>query len=735
MPNIRSSLFLTYFLAAILLTSCSDPKPRRPSGPPPSQSQGASLNLSDPKTQEALQEIARTMGREMGREAAKELKKELGNIQLSSTPSGSPSPSTTQDQELVSKSKPTVSLAHCTPAVREYYEARPKQFTLTTLDNIPDDLVWDDGSKLEPFSSPDAVKGGTFQDFMLDFPRTLRFLGPDANGSFRNYILDYNAMYLAHPYPNGDGDYPGLATKWAIAPDGKTIYFKLNSKARYSDGKPVRATDYFFHFYFMRSPHITAPWYNDFWGEEKYPNITIYDKETISITHWKAKPDIVERCGQVRPVPEHFYQELDEFFVEDYQWKMEPTPGAYHVLPENVNKGTSITLTRVPDWWADDLRFFKNRFNPEKINVMVVREMAKAFELFKKGEIDIHGLALPKYWYDQLADNSLEVEKGYIHKIQFYNQIPRPTYGLRINTSLPHLDNRDVRLGIQYALNWDLVLDRVFRGDFVRMNTVTDGYGSRSHPSLQARKFDIGKALEHFAKAGFKQRDADGILTNDKGEKLSFTISTGYKPYEDVLTVLKQEAPKAGLELHLDMLEPTSAWKKIQEKKHQIAFFALGVSVEMYPRFWETYHSDNAYKLEGDAKYNADGSLKPGLEQKMQTNNATITAVREIDHLINTYRESESLEEITRIAHTLGEKLHEEAAFVPGWVKPWYRIGHWRWVKFPEHFDGMESTEPGEFHVHWIDEKAKEETLKAMETGAAFEKAVKVLDPYHLRKE
>ena len=44
---------------------------------------------------------------------------------------------------------------------------------------------------------------------MRDFPRTLRTIGPDANGAFRSYLLDYNVISLVHPHPNSDGYYPG----------------------------------------------------------------------------------------------------------------------------------------------------------------------------------------------------------------------------------------------------------------------------------------------------------------------------------------------------------------------------------------------------------------------------------------------------------------------------------------------------------------------------------------------
>ena len=690
------------------LAGCGQPKPKRPKGPPPEGSSSGPIDLTDPRQKAVLMEIAREVGREIA--------KELGNVQVNEAP----------------KSYSTVTLDHCVESVREHYEENSDHYTLATPSDLPTDLTWMDGSELKIFSSPDAVQGGTFQEYTGDFPRTLRFVGPDANGSFRRHIHDRNTMLLTKPYPNGDGDYPGLAKSWAIGEDGRTVYFKLDPDARYSDGKPVKVTDYFFHMYFMRSPHITAPWYSDYFGTDKFENITIYDDHTISIRYWKAKPDIVERVT-IRPIPEHFYEELDELYLKDYDWIMEPTTGPYQVLEENIEKGSSVTLTRVPNWWANDKRFYKNRFNPAAIKVTVIRDPNKTFEIFKKGEIDIQVLSLPESWYEKIPNDSESVEKGYIRKVTFYNEIPRPTWGIQINSGQPLLDNKDIRVGINYAMNWDLVLEKVFRGDYLRMNTVADGYGPRSHPTLKARKFDVEKALAHFAKAGFTKRGPDGILVNDQGQRLSFTITTGYKRVKDVLTVLQQEGPKAGVEFNLEILELTAAWKKIDEKKHQLMFGGLNVSVEMYPRFWETYHSDNAYETEGYDKYNEDGTLKSNLKPKAQTNNSTNLAVREIDQTIEKYRKSESLEEITQLSHKLMEMLHDEAVFVPGWYKPWYRLGHWRWVKFPEFFDGMESREPGEFHVHWIDVDAKKETLEAMKSGKAFEKSILTIDPYKLR--
>jgi microcin C transport system substrate-binding protein len=616
-------------------------------------------------------------------------------------------------------------IAHSEEGVLEFYLKHPDAFRVKTLDELPKDLKWENGESEAIFSSPEAKRGGTWNMYENDFPRTLRFVGPDANGSFRGYIHDYNSIPLAQNHPGSDGYFPGTAKQWAVSTDGHTAFFQIDTDARYSDGQPLRISDFLYTFYFMRNKHINAPWYNDFYGKDKFTNITLFGKETLSISFYKAKPDMLERVS-IRSIPEHFYGELDDEYLQDYQWKMEPTLGAYEVLEENIEKGKAITITRVKDWWADDKPFYLNRFNPERIRISVVRDPNKVFELFRKGDLDIHGLGLPEFWYDKLPDSAPEVTNGYIHKLTFYNQIPRPSWAIRINAGKTPLDNLDVRVGLHHAMNFQLVLDKVFRGDYQRMRTVADGYGPQTHQKLQARGFSIEKAETAFAKAGYTKRGPDGILQNpETRERLSITLTTGYKRMENVITVLKEEARKAGLELNLEILEGTAAWKKVNEKNHQIALTAFNVSVEMYPRFWEPFHSDNAYKEEGDSKYKADGSLKANLTTKTNTNNFTQTANKEVDQLINQYRKSEDISEITQLSHELAQQIHDHASWIPGWKKPWIRYGHWRWMEFPDDWGPKETRDVEEFHVFWIDEKKKAETLAARKNSKSFPKQIR----------
>ena len=85
----------------------------------------------------------------------------------------------------------------------------------------------------------------------------------------------------------------------------------------------------------------------------------------------------------------------------------------------------------------------------DKIHLAVIRDTSKHFEAFKRGDIDQFSLSLAEYWYEKLPDTDPDVAAGYIQKTMFYNEHPRPTFGIWINTSKALLDSVDVRTGIQ----------------------------------------------------------------------------------------------------------------------------------------------------------------------------------------------------------------------------------------------------------------------------------------------
>jgi len=586
-------------------------------------------------------------------------------------------------------------------------------------------LKWEDGSDLPEFSDPAAKKGGTLNVWISDFPGTFRTIGPDDTGGIREFLLDDVAMTFVSPHPNVPGRfYPRLASSWAVDLAHKTVFFRLDPDARWSDGVPVTTDDVVFSWYFYRSPIVEEPWYNDFYTKT-YGAITVYDAHTFSITLSELRPDIVDRAGNVAIYPKHFFNDFGPGWTKKYDWRICPTTGAYTVRDEDVKRTSSITLSHVKDWWAEKKRFSRGCYNPDRVRLEVIRDPDKAFEAFVHGDVDLFGLTTEQ-WYVKLPDNHPSVTSGFTVKTTFYNRIPSPDFGLWINEARAPLDNLDVRLGIQYSTNFALVCQQYFRGDAQIQKTASDGYGWDPNPAVKPRPFDPTKAREYFAKAGFTQQGPDGVLMNSQGRRLSFTITSIYRYYQDVLVILKQEALKAGLEFNIEILDGTSGWQKIQQKKHDIAFAAFRRTVEMYPRYWECFSGENAY----DVPYLPDGSPNPARKVKQNTNNLTLIADHQLDQLITRYDKTETMDQVKDLSAQIEQIVYDDASWVNGWKRPFYRVGYRPWVRWPKDFNVMRSLDGFEFWLMWIDQDQQKADLAAKAEGRSLSPQILTYDKF-----
>ena len=109
------------------------------------------------------------------------------------------------------------------------------------------------------------------------------------------------------------------------------------------------------------------------------------------------------------------------------------------------------------------------------------------------------------------------------------------------------------------------------------------------------------------------------------------TISYGTDEHTPWLIVVREEARKAGIELNLQLLDPATWGRQMQEKKHQIVLMSLGRSLT--PSFWQSHHSDEAHEP--------------------NNNNVTNTDITALDALIEEYDRTTELERRIALAHQI----------------------------------------------------------------------------------
>ncbi|ELY2118227.1 ABC transporter substrate-binding protein [Vibrio parahaemolyticus] len=587
---------------------------------------------------------------------------------------------------------------------------------------LPTDLNWQTNWDEPQYGSPEAKRGGTYRTFMSSFPQTLRSVGPDANSGLRSFILDETPGLVVR-HPDTLEFIPELANEWALAGDNKTVYFKLNPQAKWSDGKPVTADDFVFMLKFYRSKDILEPWYNDYYNKT-VADVIKFDDHTFAVKAAKElnPEELLLRMGALRPRPAHFYANpkkdengdgIHDDFVRYYNFKSEPTTSAYYLA--DVKKGKSVTFKHVgEDWWGYTNKYYENRYNVDKIRITVIRDSDIAMKHFEKGKLDAFGLVLPSLWHDK--SNTAPYQKGYIEKFWGYNQYPVGAGGVWINTTMPLLDDLNIRKGITYATDFDGMIENVMRRDYSRKPNPTGfGHGKYTLPDVKAPKFEPEKAAAAFEAAGFDKIGSDGIRVNDKGQRLSFELTYSSPVHTPRIAFLREQAKLAGLDIELKLIDGSSMFKYVREKKHELAFFDMGTSE--IPTYWEYFHSVNA--------------------NKPQTNSFTNYSTPELDEKIIAYRFNMDMDKKIQLGHEIQRDIIDAHVIVTGYMVPYVRYGHWRWLKLPE--KPMNRMTEALFSggiigdgTYWIDKDVKKETQKAMKSGKTFEPVVVVDDTYKL---
>ncbi len=593
----------------------------------------------------------------------------------------------------------TITLSHLAKAQK----VKTSQATVSTQilslpkSQLPKGLKWESNPKDPIYSSSKVKPGGTMYLSIETFPLTIRTIGPDSNSSFRSYILD-NHWSLVSIHPNTRNIIPLLASHWAFGKDQRSMFFKIHPQAKWSDGVPVTTDDFLFMVKMMQSKNIVDPFANDYF--KKYIEKVIkYDDKTLGVFAVRPHPSL-EQYVSLTPRPKHFYNgKVPTNFVKRYNWKVEPVTGPY--LLTKIRKGKGFTFEKQKNWWGQNLRYVKNRFNPKRLIVKVVRDQAVTFEQFKNAKLDVYEAMVPENWHLKCRGN--EFNKGYIEKTTYYTDSPRSNRGFYLNTSNPLFKNSKIKHSFAHAMNIDESLKKIFRGDVYRLERMYTGYGPYENKSIIARKYNIQKVETLMKSIGWK-RGSDGIWTKG-GQRFSVKVTYSYAVYTSHLGFLKEEAKKAGVELILEFLDGSMAFKKVREKNHQATFWAW--STGLIPSPWQAFHSIN---------------VKPN------TNNISNTADRRLDQMIDEYRETTNKTKHTQLAKNIAKRVHDLGDFIPSHYFPFVRACHWRWMRLPEGkaatllsqqllFNPTDAATGGLF---WIDSQMKKATLATKKQGKKF---------------
>ena len=465
------------------------------------------------------------------------------------------------------------------------FENIAKSLGYTTLELTSEDEKF--------FGDPRAVKGGTFRDPGFGrYPANLRILGKEA-GYVENITIEklcYESLLERHPL-TWEYSVPRLASHWKISDDKKTYWFRINPDARWSDGRRVTADDVVSTWFLRMDETILSPSEQVTFDKFEEPIA-----ESIYIVKIESKEELWENFDNIAGMsilPAYYVDQVDgSDFIEQYQFKMMPGSGPYIINNEDIINQESYKLTRRKEFWGENLKQNRYRFNFDAINFFIIKDNDPLiFEKLKKGEFDYMTNYRSRVWVEECTPEKVKsIDKGWLKMHRVFAQRPAGTSGYGFNMRKFPFNDKNIRYAFGYLYDREKMNREMYYNQYEMMHSWNSGtmYENEENSKLL---YNPEKAMEHLKLAGFTKKNKDGILINDAGQTLSFEIAAE-KGSTYMITPVQNMLKQYGIDMQIINMDGTTEWKNRNERNFKIYLHSFTGSV--HPSFEQWFRSDLA---------------------------------------------------------------------------------------------------------------------------------------------
>ncbi len=390
-------------------------------------------------------------------------------------------------------------------------------------------------------SGSEGREGGALRATFGSFPD---YLDPALSHSEEGWTAIYDTYIPLLTYKHASGKegsevIPGLARSLPrISADGKTYRLQLRSGLRYSDGSPIKASDFaraMERVFLLNSSG--SPFYTDIVGAAEFAKTKeggiagiVTDDETGEITIRLSRPRGT------------FLQELALPFAaplpagtpdEDLTADPPPASGPYEIVSSQPGKGWSYA--RNPFWEKADAERLPQipGGHVDKIEVTVLRNPATQVADIESGRLD---------WMENPPppDQYAAVKEKY-EGTQFREEETESTYFFWMNVTAPPFDDVQVRRAVNYAVD-PRALERIYAGQLVGTQQILPP-GMPGYERYELYPYDLGKAKEMIEEADPADRQITVWTDNERTQEEAGTYYAAV--LEDIGFDVKLQVPNA----------------------------------------------------------------------------------------------------------------------------------------------------------------------------------------------
>jgi oligopeptide transport system substrate-binding protein len=292
---------------------------------------------------------------------------------------------------------------------------------------------------------------------------------------------------------------PGVAEKWETSDDGKLFRFTLREGAKWSNGDPVKASDFVFAYRRIMNPETGAKYANVLYpilnaekvnkgnGKAEDLGVKAVDDRTLEVRLERPTPYFIELLTHQTGLPVH--PASVEKHGKDYVKPGNLVSNGAYMLTEFV-PNSHIKVVKNPHFWdAKNVQIEQVMFYP-------VSDLAAAVRRFQAGELH----STPDVPADQIK--SL--------KERFGNQVVLGpylgVYALPVNTSKAPLNDVRVRKALSMVIDREFIAEQIW-GQTMQpaYSFVPPGIGNYGEPAMADYKSMSPIDREEKAKALLKE--------------------------------------------------------------------------------------------------------------------------------------------------------------------------------------------------------------------------------------
>ncbi|MBI3448106.1 MAG: hypothetical protein HY049_04180 [Acidobacteria bacterium] len=386
---------------------------------------------------------------------------------------------------------------------------------------------------------------------------------------------------------------PRLASSYELAPDGRTLTFHLRKGVRWHDGKPFTADDVLYTIRQIRAPgaRILGTLATHFASLE---SVTAPDEFTVVSRYREPYARAVDTWIRTTILPAHLPFEPGADAPTD---RRPIGTGPFRFVTWDPQE--RIVLEANPD-------YFLGRPHLDRIVVRFLPDLHTRSMAALAGDVDISNLAtgdIPE------SDAGLPVRT-----VRFpANGVIAVIWNVRESRHL----FADARVRRALALGFDRqgYIDRILKG-LARPSTSTFLPESWAHdPRVKPLPYDPDLARKLLRKAGWRDRDGDGILDTASGPAaFTLTYPAGQPPIETLAVLLQSSFKNLGLDVRLEPLEYHVCNQRVQEHQFEAAVKPWGLDSDPDPSdFFESSRWPGGQNFGGYASAEIDRLVEQGL--------------------------------------------------------------------------------------------------------------------------